>query len=63
MVVYIFVEVEGLEYIKRVGEIDLPWDGSVVLENRQQVCSVDNRINVHNTVVLITFIMNPRESL
>ena len=35
MVIYILVEVERLEYIERVGEIDFPRDGSVVLENRQ----------------------------
>jgi len=35
MVVYILVEVEGLERIERVGEIDLPRDRSVILENKQ----------------------------
>jgi hypothetical protein len=35
MVIYVLVKIEGLEYIEHVGEIDFPWDGSIILENRQ----------------------------
>ena len=35
MVVNILVQVEGLENIKRVSKVYLPWDGSIILENRQ----------------------------
>ena len=35
MIVYVFIEVEGLEHVERIGEVNLPRDGSFVLENRQ----------------------------
>jgi hypothetical protein len=48
VVVYVLIEVKGLEYIERAGESDLSWDGGFVLENWQKMSGADDRINVHD---------------
>jgi len=65
VVIYILIQVEGPEDVKRVGEVDFPWDRSSVLENRQQMCGADDGINVHDghdpvAVVVVVRLENPQ---
>ena len=65
VVIYILIEVEGIEYVKRVGKVNFPRDGSLTLENRQKMRSTEDGINVHDghnpiPVVIEVWFENPQ---
>ena len=56
MVVNILVYIEGSKNIERMAEVNVSRNGHVTLEDREEVCRTDYRVNVdhrHNPVSIL----------
>ena len=48
VVIDILVYIEGSENIKRVAEVNFPWNNCIASENWEEVCGADYRVHMYN---------------
>lgn len=48
MVVNVLVYIEGRKDVKGVAKVDLPWNGCIAFEDREEVGSADHGVYMYN---------------
>ena len=41
MVINVFIDIESCKYVKHVAEVNIPWNGHVILEDQEEVHHMD----------------------